>query len=95
MTALIPSNFETVAPTEADAQLARASGRRLATHRLGRRSSASRFRAAAMMPNPPLCRRPHCALRAAANRVQLVLQARHLLAQGGELLVDQLPHRRG
>jgi excisionase family DNA binding protein len=39
MTALIPENFETVAPTEADALLARESSRRLATHKLGRRSS--------------------------------------------------------
>jgi len=39
MPALIPENFETVAPTEADAQLARESSRRLATHKLGRRSS--------------------------------------------------------
>jgi excisionase family DNA binding protein len=39
MTALIPENFQTVAPTEADAQLARESSRRLATHKLGRRSS--------------------------------------------------------
>src|SRR5436309_4679402 len=39
MTALISENFETVAPTEADAELARESSRRLATHKLGRRSS--------------------------------------------------------
>jgi excisionase family DNA binding protein len=39
MTARIPENFETVAPTEADAALARESSRRLATHQLGRRSS--------------------------------------------------------
>ena len=39
MTALIPENFETVAPTEADALLARESSRRLAAHKLGRRSS--------------------------------------------------------
>jgi excisionase family DNA binding protein len=39
MTAPISATFETVAPTEADAQLARESGRRLATHKLGRRSS--------------------------------------------------------
>jgi excisionase family DNA binding protein len=39
MTALIPKNFETVAPTEADALLARESSRRLAAHKLGRRSS--------------------------------------------------------
>src|SRR5215472_12690567 len=35
----IPEDFETVAPTEADALLARESSRRLATRRLGRRSS--------------------------------------------------------
>jgi len=39
MPALIPENFETVAPTEAEAELARESSRRLATHKLGRRSS--------------------------------------------------------
>src|SRR2546427_11065775 len=39
MTALLSENFETVAPTEADALLARESSRRLATHKLGRRSS--------------------------------------------------------
>ncbi len=39
MTSLIPENFETVAPTEADALLARESSRRLASHKLGRRSS--------------------------------------------------------
>ena len=39
MTALISENFETVAPTEADALLARESSRRLATHKLGRRAS--------------------------------------------------------
>jgi excisionase family DNA binding protein len=39
MTALISETFETVAPTEADALLARESSRRLATHKLGRRSS--------------------------------------------------------
>jgi hypothetical protein len=39
MTALISEIFETVAPTEADALLARESSRRLATHELGRRSS--------------------------------------------------------
>jgi excisionase family DNA binding protein len=39
MTALISENFETVAPTEADALLARECSRRLATHKLGRRSS--------------------------------------------------------
>jgi excisionase family DNA binding protein len=35
----IPEDFETVAPTEADAVLALESSRRLATHKLGRRSS--------------------------------------------------------
>src|SRR3954447_20420301 len=39
MAALIPEDFETVAPSEADALLARESSRRLATHKLGRRSS--------------------------------------------------------
>lgn len=39
MTTLIPENFETVAPSEADALLARESSRLLATHKLGRRSS--------------------------------------------------------
>ncbi len=39
MTALISENFETVAPSEADALLARESSRRLATHKLGKRSS--------------------------------------------------------
>jgi len=39
MTALNPEGFETVTPTEADAQLARESSRRLASHKLGRRSS--------------------------------------------------------
>ena len=39
MTTPISENFETVAPTEADALLARESSRRLATHKLGRRSS--------------------------------------------------------
>lgn len=39
MTSLIPENFETVAPTEADALLACESSRRLATHKLGQRSS--------------------------------------------------------
>ncbi len=34
----MPENFETVAPTEADALLARESSRRLASHKLGRRS---------------------------------------------------------
>ena len=36
---MISEHFETVAPTEADAQLARESSRRLASHKLGRRSS--------------------------------------------------------
>src|SRR5436305_9373051 len=39
MAALIPEDFETVAPSEADVVLARESSRRLATHKLGRRSS--------------------------------------------------------
>ncbi len=39
MTALTSENFETVAPTEADALLARESSRRLAAHKLGKRSS--------------------------------------------------------
>jgi len=39
MAALIPQNFQTVTPTEADALLARESSRRLATHKLDRRSS--------------------------------------------------------
>ncbi|MSR33063.1 MAG: helix-turn-helix domain-containing protein [Gemmataceae bacterium] len=39
MARLIPDNYETVAPSEADALLARESSRRLATHKLGRRSS--------------------------------------------------------
>jgi excisionase family DNA binding protein len=39
MTDPISDNFETVSPTEADALLARESSRRLATHKLGRRSS--------------------------------------------------------
>ena len=39
MAALIPERFETVAPSEADALLARESSRRLAAHKLGRRSS--------------------------------------------------------
>lgn len=39
MTLMIPENFATVAPTEADAVLARESSRRLATHKLSRRSS--------------------------------------------------------
>ena len=39
MAATISQSFETVAPTEADALLARESSRRLAGHKLGRRSS--------------------------------------------------------
>ena len=39
MASLISENFETVAPSEADALLARESSRRLATHKLGKRSS--------------------------------------------------------
>jgi excisionase family DNA binding protein len=39
MTEPISEDFETVSPTEADAVLARESSRRLATHKLGRRSS--------------------------------------------------------
>ena len=39
MAALIPENFETVAPSEADALLARESSRLLATHKLGRQAS--------------------------------------------------------
>src|SRR5690349_9915165 len=39
MSTLIPENFETVAPSEADALLARESSRRLAAHKLGKRSS--------------------------------------------------------
>ncbi len=39
MTAPISENFETVAPTEAEALLARESSRRLSMHNLGRRSS--------------------------------------------------------
>ena len=39
MSALIPDNFETVAPSEADALLARESSRRLATLKLTKRSS--------------------------------------------------------
>jgi excisionase family DNA binding protein len=39
MSTLIPATFETVAPTEADTQLARESSRRLATRKLGRRAS--------------------------------------------------------
>jgi excisionase family DNA binding protein len=39
MTTSISRDFETVAPSEADALLARESSRQLATHKLGRRSS--------------------------------------------------------
>ena len=39
MSTLIPENYETVAPSEADALLARESSRRLATRKLGRKSS--------------------------------------------------------
>jgi excisionase family DNA binding protein len=39
MAVMIPHNFETVSPSEADAVLARESSRRLATHKLGRKSS--------------------------------------------------------
>jgi excisionase family DNA binding protein len=39
MAALTAANFETVAPSEADTLLARESSRRLATRKLGRRSS--------------------------------------------------------
>jgi excisionase family DNA binding protein len=39
MTSLIPENYETVAPSEADALLARESSRRLAARKFGRRSS--------------------------------------------------------
>lgn len=39
MTSLMHENFETVAPSESDALLARESIRRLATHKLGRRTS--------------------------------------------------------
>jgi len=39
MTAIGPKDFETVAPTQADAQLARESSRRLAARKLSRRSS--------------------------------------------------------
>jgi excisionase family DNA binding protein len=43
MSTLIPENFETVAPSEADALLARESSRLLATHKLGRASVRIRF----------------------------------------------------
>jgi excisionase family DNA binding protein len=39
MPAPLSETFETVAPTEADAQLARESSRRLAAHRLGKRAT--------------------------------------------------------
>jgi excisionase family DNA binding protein len=39
MTATLSESFETIAPTEADARLARESSRRLAAHKLGRRTS--------------------------------------------------------
>jgi len=39
MAALIPENFETVAPTEMDAHLAQESSRLLATRKFGKRSS--------------------------------------------------------
>lgn len=39
MSTLIPENFETVAPSEADALLARESSRRLAKRKFGKRSS--------------------------------------------------------
>lgn len=39
MSTLIPENYETVAPSEADALLARESSRRLATRKLGRKTS--------------------------------------------------------
>ena len=39
MSTLIPSNFETVVPSEADALLARESSRRLATRKFGRQTS--------------------------------------------------------
>jgi excisionase family DNA binding protein len=39
MAVMIPHNFETVSPSEADAVLARESSRRLATRELGRKSS--------------------------------------------------------
>ena len=41
MTSMTSENFETVAPSEADALLARESSRRLATHKLGKHSSIS------------------------------------------------------
>jgi excisionase family DNA binding protein len=39
MAALMPENFETIAPSPADALLARESSRRLAAYKIGRRSS--------------------------------------------------------
>jgi excisionase family DNA binding protein len=39
MATLVPENFETVSPSEADARLARESSRLLATRKLGRRAS--------------------------------------------------------
>jgi excisionase family DNA binding protein len=39
MSTLIPENFQTVAPTEADARLAQESSRRLAARKFGRRAS--------------------------------------------------------
>lgn len=39
MNTLIPDNFQIVAPSEAEALLARESSRRLASHKLGRRKS--------------------------------------------------------
>jgi excisionase family DNA binding protein len=39
MSTLVHDNFKTVAPSDADVQLARESSRLLATHKLGRRSS--------------------------------------------------------
>jgi excisionase family DNA binding protein len=39
MTPSVSESFATIAPTEADAQLARESSRKLATHKLGRRAS--------------------------------------------------------
>ncbi|HZU36889.1 MAG TPA: helix-turn-helix domain-containing protein [Gemmataceae bacterium] len=39
MTAALAQSFETVAPTEADAQLARESSRKLAAHKLSKRAS--------------------------------------------------------
>lgn len=36
---MLPENFQSVAPSEADAQLARESSHRFATHKLGPRSN--------------------------------------------------------